>query len=225
MTDDEVEKDIAAVQLAADLIEVAESVATDSAAKLAAMTELIARARADRVNETLGEPNWSAWLQKILLGIVPTDLQIPIRTAVCEVLIRAGLSTRTIAPIVGVSHSTVARTAVDAIEENVVIVGADGKQYPPPAREVVAYSSFDEGPRRNRRPFAESFYRSVTDTSRTVRAFERFTRDDRFAAQREALQSAYRAEVKEMHDLLTLAMERLAGAVTQEPITHTGGTT
>lgn len=162
---------------------------------------LVAEAKQGNVHELLGYPSWTAYLQDVF-GDEPLRLARDVRQELVAELAAQGMSTRAIAPIVGVHHDTVAtdikasspvgnptpdalvvihvnaETGEVADEAPREIAGLDGKTYTASKREV-------------RRP-------SIIDSARTAgwelrKASERLERlraDDRFTKNKVEIMAA-----------------------------------
>lgn len=161
---------------------------------------LVAEAKQGNVHELLGYPSWTAYLQDVF-GDEPLRLARDVRQELVAELAAQGMSTRAIAPIVGVSVSTIktdvqvassvhlepdplvvihvnAETGEVADEAPREIAGLDGKTYTASKREV-------------RRP-------SIIDSARTAgwelrKASERLERlraDDRFTKNKVEIMAA-----------------------------------
>lgn len=78
---------------------------TEAKAKL---IELVQKAKDGNAHEVLGYPSWTAYLAETL-GDEPMRLARDERQEMVKVLSAEGMSTRAIAPIVGVSHKTVVK--------------------------------------------------------------------------------------------------------------------
>lgn len=72
------------------------------------LAELIDEAKAKKVHVTLGYPSWTAYLADVL-GEEPLHLPADRRQEVVQFLSGEGMSTRAIAPVVGVSQRTVVK--------------------------------------------------------------------------------------------------------------------
>jgi hypothetical protein len=100
-----------------------------------AVIPLIHQARESGVHEVLGYKSWTAYVESEFGGVLP-QLTRAERQPLVEELASIGMSTRAIAPIVGVGDSTVHRdlsgAPVGAPEREVV--GRDGKGYTAPRR-------------------------------------------------------------------------------------------
>lgn len=159
---------------------------------------LVAEAKQGNVHELLGYPSWTAYLQDVF-GDEPLRLARDVRQELVAELAAQGMSTRAIAPIVGVDHATIVRdtqrgapappdpvvvihvnaeTGEVADEAPREIAGLDGKTYTASKREV-------------RRP-------SIIDSARTAgwelrKASERLERlraDDRFTKNKVEIMAA-----------------------------------
>lgn len=72
------------------------------------LRELVSQARESSVHEVLGYASWTAYLKDVF-GDEPLRLARDVRQELVAELAAQGMSTRAIAPIVGVGHKTIAR--------------------------------------------------------------------------------------------------------------------
>ena len=144
----------------------------------AKLCTLVEQAKAGQIHVTLGYPSWTAYVADVSGQMKVTP---EIRPEAVELLASAGMSTRAIAAVTGVSKTTVVRDLSGgpngppegdgAAGERPPITGLDGKTYPnKPIRR--------EPPRR--KPFPGEFGGSVHDLFRPVEKVQKFAGDDRF---------------------------------------------
>lgn len=109
------------------------SVATDAADRVRELAALVAEAKAGNAHEALGFASWTAYLADVMSG-APLRLEPDERREVVGMLTDQGMSTRTIAPVVGVTKSEVSRDRqVSRRGTPGPVTGADGKTYRHPA--------------------------------------------------------------------------------------------
>jgi hypothetical protein len=133
-------------------------------------------------------------------------------------LSRTGLSTRAIAPIVGVGKSTIDRDlsgvpdgtpdddqldeAIAAIKKitSTNVLGIDGKSYTRPAPAP---------PRARRRALTDQFLDAAYDFTRTVERLDRLASDDRFPQNADKIAARHRNDLLRHRDLLQEVIGRL----------------
>lgn len=132
-------------------------------------------------------------------GAALTNLGVDVRRVVVKELTEAGLSTRAIAPVVGVHHDTVARDArrrsgvVDTTPEPTAsepaeprpVTGIDGKTYSPKP----------SAPKPQRRALTSVATEAGWDVRKAVEKIERIVEDDRFSANKEQVAVALTAHL------------------------------
>lgn len=148
-------------------------------------------------------------------------LGIEVRRAVVGELTQAGLSTRAIAPVVGVSDITVRRDQgathvapdpepVDAVDVEVVedeiaprpaVMGIDGKTYARP--EPVAPRAAP------RRALPDQFFTATYDAVKKVESLHRLIGDDRFPQNAEKVAAKHRNDLLRTRDLLEQVINAL----------------
>jgi hypothetical protein len=163
------------------------------------LASLVEEASKGNVWQILGYASWTAYLSATL-GEMPLRLDKAERQEVVAMLSEQGLSTRAIAPIVGVSHMTVSNdlapsgvqtftpdpdveTALAVIEDDIVVaemvyetsaprpvVGMDGKTYTQPATPRQAPRS----------PLIDEARSAGFQLRKAIERIERIKSDDRF---------------------------------------------
>lgn len=149
-----------------------------------------------------------------------------VRRPIVGELSAAGMSTRAIAPIVGVTHKTVvkdmqvvpevppASPAEPETEHGLPttdrIVGMDGKTYQRPAVDSQTGEVLDVTPepaRPRRTPLPEQFFNASYDLCRKAERVLQLTEDDRFTQNREKLALKHRNEllqvISDLQDVIT----------------------
>lgn len=147
----------------------------------------VAQTNEDHV--ALGYPSWTAYLAGEYAGRF-ADLSRAVRREVVGSLTAIGMSTRAIAPVVGVSRQQVAtdrqvasslppgREDGDDVDHRVT--GMDGKSYGVRRGRVVE-------PKKSRRPSLTDQYRAaIYELDKAVRRLEKLHADDRFAHHRDS---------------------------------------
>lgn len=152
---------------------------TEARAKL---QDLVAEAKEGNAHLALGYASWTAYLSEVL-GEEPMRLARSERQEMVQLLSSEGMSTRAIAPIVGVHHDTVAsdiRTVGNPTVEAAPVTGVNGKTYarPEPQPEPVA------APAPKRRPLTDQSSEAGWELAKSVEKVERIITDDRFPANR-----------------------------------------
>lgn len=119
---------------------------------IAKLRELVEEARTSEAHIALGYVSWPAYLSEVF-GDEPLRLERDVRQELVAELAAQGMSTRAIAPIVGVSQRTVAddvsssaqvtvnATTGEIVETTREVVGLDGKSYTAPDRRAVKPSA------------------------------------------------------------------------------------
>lgn len=154
-------------------------------------------------------------------------LGIEVRRAVVGELTQAGLSTRAIAPVVGVDSATVHRDLTRVAhatpqtertepasvgpqggdrEESVAptgtprpaVTGIDGKTYAPPAPRAAP-----------RRALSDQFFDAAYDAAKKVESLHRLIDDDRFAQNAEKVAAKHRNDLLRTRDLLEQVINAL----------------
>jgi transposase len=164
---------------------------------------LVEEAKQGNAHHALGYASWTAYLADVL-GEEPLRLARDERRQLVGYLAGEGMSTRAIAPIVGVaSNKTVYNDLKDiaAAEENYTppaVEGRDGKIYKPVQNRP------DKKP--NRRALSESAREAGWDLRKAMERLERIAADDRFTANKELIAPHLRSHltdaIKVCQDLL-----------------------
>lgn len=152
---------------------------------------LIGEALTRRAWEAMGYASPTAYVSERFAGSL-SRLTPEVRRPVVAQLSAAGMSTRAIAPVVGVSQSSVrddiqvsrtyspAPTDVSgALPEAPAVVGIDGKTY--------QRSATTEPPKPKRRPIAERAQEAEWELVRAIERIEALLDDDRFTANKEVV--------------------------------------
>lgn len=178
---------------------------------IATLTE----ARDGGAAELLGYASWTAYMADVFAD-APLRLERDARQELVAELAAQGMSTRAIAPIVGVTHETVAQDinapvrnltpdpeprrvveviTADADTGEVIedkprkITGMDGKTYTAPTRPE------SKEPRPKASPITDRFTSAVTDLNRLLDRFHRITEDPAFRRNTDTIRGLHRADI------------------------------
>lgn len=138
---------------------------------------LIRQAREGGAHEALGFKSWTAYAEAVCSDTPLMQLTRDQRRELVSELADEGMSTRAIAPIVGVGDSTVQRDLADAPSgapdaEPRQITGRDGKTYSAP--------SPSEAPKPRAESIVSQFTSAVVDLNRVMARLHRITEQDAF---------------------------------------------
>lgn len=192
--------------------------------------ELVDEAKAGNVHLALGYQSWTAYLSEVL-GEEPLRLARDQRQELVGYLAGEGMSTRAIAPIVGVDNKTVhndlkkimapvenstpepdprdaARSAVaaafaqrDEPAAPAKVTGLDGKSYTKPAPAAPKTAA--------RRALPDQFFDASYDLQKVVERIERLAADDRFPQNKEQISAKHRSDLLRGIDALQGVVDRL----------------
>jgi hypothetical protein len=212
-----------------DRIKLLLSAMTTTTEKIA---ELLEAAQADGDHRALGYASWTAYVAGEYAESL-AGLSAAARRPAVAALAEGGLSTRAIAGIAGVSHSTVVRDRAQVVQDAPPVMdgprpasefksmvaemgapsrrrvtGTDGKSY----SATAAASSAPAAPRPRRRPpLPDSYGTAVWDLGKLVDRLERLHADDRFKANRESVRQLNRGELTRRTDQLLRILADLDG--------------
>lgn len=173
------------------------------------VTALIEQAKTGQADVALGYTSWPAYCAAEFAAVLPR-LERQQRLELVGSLTALGMSSRAIAPIVGVDQKTVLNDR-RAGEENSSpgsesgggrpITGRDGKTYTTP-------------PKRRRRPLPDAYRDAIYELTKAIERTERLHADDRFAANRGGLQQAHRGDLAHIFSTLNEVMDDLGASPT-----------
>ncbi|HEY5454192.1 MAG TPA: hypothetical protein VIJ96_01865 [Acidothermaceae bacterium] len=169
------------------------------------LISLVEEAKAGNAHLALGYASWTAYLSDVL-GDEPLRLARVDRQEMVAILSAEGMSTRAIAPIVGVSNKTVhedlstvtsGNSRPDAPERPATVTSLDGRERPATRSAAVINTAMENtgttnstairdarqqqgGVRRRRRPLPDAYADAVFDLQKVLERLERLHRDDRF---------------------------------------------
>lgn len=190
---------------------------------------LIEQAQAGRAWEVLGFQSWTAYVSEVL-GEQPMRLPREERREMVAMLSSTGMSTRAIAPVVGVSHMTASNdlnagvktftpapsstageqfcspeqsaTTPVAAEAPAPVQGMDGKTYARSARTQPAQ------PRRT--PLTDTFFNATVDIHTKAETLTRLVADERFPRNREEVARRNRNDLLNTITALNAVVEALS---------------
>jgi transposase len=165
---------------------------------------LIREAIERRAYVALGYPSLSAYVADRFDDSL-SRLGVDMRREVVKELSAAGISTRAIAPVVGVAKSTVERDQQAAVPQGTPdpefrlakVTGLDGKAYPRPEKK------------RHRLPLPEQILRRTWELGTAVKKIERLAADDRIAKNRDRY-TGYAYEIRRCRDQLDRVLEKMS---------------
>lgn len=168
------------------------------------LAALVTRAKNGGADEVLGYKSWTAYIVDVV-GSDPLDLTRSERKKLVGFLAAEGVSTRAIAPIVGVSPRQAAYDAADPTVQEVhsrpaTVTSLDGRERPstqPVVKitettetyintetgEIVTSNEFVSSPEPSlprRRPLADGFRDASLDLGKLLTRIENLVSDDRF---------------------------------------------
>ena len=183
------------------------------------VAELVTEARESGDAEALGYQSWTAYLADTL-GSEPMRLNRAARREVVALLAGEGLSTRAIAPIVGVDQKTVSNDLSGeeySSPEPRAITGMDGKTYTPrpPANvgaitgEVLDAPTVSTPRAAPRRALTDQFFDAFYDLTKVTERVVRLSDDDRFPQNAEKVAAKHRNDLIRARDALQGVINRL----------------
>lgn len=189
------------------------------------LIDLVGQAKAGNAHIALGYDSWTAYLADVL-GDEPLRLARDDRRELVAALTAEGMSTRAIAPIVGVGKSTVDRDIDAPVPSGTpvprpAITGRDGKSYTPPPPKPPANVDPDTGeiapaPTRDRapsrKPLTDAFNDAAYDLLKAAERIERLTTDDRWSQNAEKVAARNRSDLVRAMDALQSVLNRLTPA-------------
>lgn len=166
----------------------------------------VAQAKEGNAHLALGYASWTAYLSEVL-GEEPMRLARGERQEMVQMLSAEGMSTRAIAPIVGVHHDTVASDIKAAS------VGFPTDQMPRPVESMDGITrtfqprpeptaELAEPPKPKRPPLPEQFFNATYDLGKNVERLKRLIEDDRFPQNREKVAAKHRNDLQRTADVL-----------------------
>jgi hypothetical protein len=160
--------------------------------------QLVQQAKDGNAHVALGYPSWTAYLADVL-GKQPIRLDATERRELVAYLSGEGMSTRAIAPIVGVTHKTVVKDTqvvpevppgvnrvTGEITETTGVTGLDGKTYERPAPKAST-------PRRA--PLHESARNTGWELDRVVTRLAAIASDDRLPERKNEVAAQLRSHL------------------------------
>lgn len=190
------------------------------------LQRLVQEAKNGEAHEALGYASWTAYLSDVL-GAEPLRLPRDQRQELVGYLSGEGMSTRAIAPIVGVSDRTVSadmqvrsdfapapvasRPTVDPDTGEVgedyplpaPVTGLDGKTYTRPAAATPPTEP-------KRRALTDQFFDAAYDLGKAVERVHRITQDDRFSQNADKVAAKHRSDLVRLNNLLTEVINQLS---------------
>lgn len=201
--------------------------AMDAADRVENVKALIEEARDREAWRSAGYLSWTACAVAEFGGALP-KLERDARRELVASLTEVGMSSRAIAPIVGVDKETVNADrrsggrnlppdAADECDPDAEIVdaelldeeptapkpitGMDGKTYPKPVQQT--------RPAPGRSPFTGEFYEAVEKVRKAINALAKTTQDDRFTRNADQVAATYRSDLIRAQDALAGVIEQL----------------
>lgn len=185
MTEDEARRATERIRLALDRVSTA----------WADLGERIAEAYQRRADLALGYISWAEYAEAELK---PTStIAAEVRRELVSMLSAQGMSTRAIAPTVGVSNKTVSQDRSEVLPQvtpaprpqSAPVTGLDGKTYTRPEPKPIACDAPTPRPepKQQRRPITDAFWSALYDLNKKAETLARLVEDDRFDRNRESI--------------------------------------
>jgi hypothetical protein len=183
------------------------------------VVSLIEQAEAGRAWSALGYDSWTAYVAAEFSGAM-AGLQRAERVPITAKLAETGMSSRAIAPVVGVSdrqvradvqvgsHFPPADVTAHTTASNADVTGLDGKRYVrngrPTARGMQELADAVPAPRpaRRRKPLPDAYRDAVYDLDKVLERLVRLTDDDRFASHADDLYHRYGGDLERLAERL-----------------------
>jgi hypothetical protein len=175
---------------------------------------LVEEAQAGQAHVALGYKSWTAYLADTL-GHEPLRLPRDQRQELVGYLAGEGMSTRAIAPIVGVHHDTVASdlrqptVGNPTVERPAVVTSLDGRQRPA-SRPTAVVDVQDRAPQR--RALTDQFFNAVYDLTKAAERVQRLAADDRFPQNAEKVAAKHRSDLLRAIDVCQDVVNQLPRA-------------
>ncbi|MCV7564988.1 hypothetical protein M3E78_005155 [Micrococcus luteus] len=183
---------------------------------------LIGEALTRRAWEVLGYASPTAYVAERFAGALDR-LSPEVRRPVVAQLSAAGMSTRAIAPVVGVTHKTVVKDSQAvrevvpevppapvepaALPESTAVVGMDGKTYPRP--EAPALADDAPAPKTKRAPLRKSVDDAAWNLRRATERLARVVADDRFDPQKSEMATLLRGHLEDAVSVCQDLLDRI----------------
>ena len=184
------------------------------------LIELVEEAKAGNAHAALGYASWTAYLSDVL-GDEPLRLARDDRREMVAILSSEGMSTRAIAPIVGVSQATVAREVRAPESNDSPVTGMDGKTYAPKpdvirvdtnTGEVLDAATVSAPRNPPRRALTDQFFDAVYDLTKIAERIARLGEDDRFSQNADKVAAKHRNDLVQARDAVQGVINRLPAA-------------
>jgi len=162
-----------------------------------AILPMIEAARTGEAAQALGYASWTAYVSDKFGGTL-ARLGKAERLPFVELMADEGMSTRAIAAVLDVDHSTVVRDQNQVVQPappdreddaDRRVTGVDGKSYKATSKPVV------EPGKPRRRAFPDAYWHAIYELQKSVERIERLHADDRFAAHREVVHEKHWRQV------------------------------
>lgn len=174
--------------------------------------DLLLQAKDEQDHVTLGHVSWPAYLTSEFGGVL-ADLGREDRRSAAVLLSDAGMSTRAVGSLLGVSDGTVRNDRNRAHGSSGAqgyapdegappeVTGLDGKRYPTrePANQPEP-RAVRKPPRR--RPLPDQYNDAIYELGKVAERLERLTEDDRFETNRKAISDRNKGPLARAHKIL-----------------------
>lgn len=188
------------------------------------LQQLVSEAQQGQAHVALGYASWTAYIAEVM-GDEPLQLRNrEERREVVSWLAGQGMSTRAIAPVIGVDQKTVSNDlrapreevsspptpaeptfdptpSWDPTPSTGQITGMDGKTYTRPEPK--------EAPAPRRRPLTDQFFDAAYDLRKNIERIERLIEDDRFPQNREQVALKHQSDLSRASTALSKVIDAL----------------
>lgn len=179
------------------------------------LTQLIHEAQQGKAHEALGFRSWAEYVSQVFSDTPLMRLSRDERKELVRELASQGMSTRAIAPVVGVHHDTVAtdiRSVGIPTDQPRTVQSNDGITrtfHPRPEPDVWEEPADVTPPKPKRAPLPQQFLNTIVELQRVTSKLERLIEDDRFDRNKKEIATLYSSDLERASATIHNALEAL----------------